>query len=51
MLKTSNVTASIEYMQKAQITFANILGEFDRKTKEVETIIRRVENFIKEAHH
>ena len=50
MLKTGNVMASVEFMQKSQITYANNLGEFDRKTKEVENIIRKVENFIKDTH-
>ena len=48
MLKTGNVMASIEFMQKAHNYFQNNLGEFDRKTKEVEELIRKVENLIKE---
>ena len=51
MLKTNNVMGSIEFMQKAQIIFSNNLGEFDRKTKEVESIIRKVEHLLKETHH
>jgi len=48
MLKTGNVMASIEFLQKAHVFFQNNLGEFDYKTKEVEGFIRKVEDLIKE---
>lgn len=37
-----------EHLYNAQMFFANNVGEFDRKTKEVEHIIRMVENTLKE---
>jgi hypothetical protein len=36
MLKTGNVMGCLEYLQKCQANFSNNLGEFDRKTKEVD---------------
>ena len=48
VLKTGNVMPCLEYMQKAQMFFSNNLGEFDRKTKEVDALIRKVENIIKQ---
>jgi hypothetical protein len=36
LFKNENREESLEHMAKAHMTFANNLGEFDRKTKEVE---------------
>jgi len=48
MLKTGNVIPALEMMQKAHIIYANNLGEFDEKTKEIEEVVRRVEDNMKE---
>lgn len=51
MLKMNNAMECIKYMQNAQMIFSNTLGEDDRKTKEVEAVLRKVESLINEAHH
>ena len=43
LFKNENREEAIDHMGKAHITFANVLGEFDRKTKEVEAIVKRIE--------
>lgn len=43
LFKNENRDEALEHMANAHMTFANALGEFDRKTKEVEAIIKRVQ--------
>lgn len=43
LFKNENRDESIDHLAKSHMTFANALGEFDRKTKEVEQIIKRIE--------
>jgi F420-0:gamma-glutamyl ligase-like protein len=43
LFKNENRDEALDHMTKAHNTFANSLGEFDRKTKEVENIIKRVQ--------
>jgi NAD(P)H-dependent FMN reductase len=50
MLKTGNVMSAVEFMQKALQIYQNNLGEFDRKTKEVEDTLRKVEGMIKDLN-
>lgn len=42
LFKNENREEALEHMAKSHMTFANNLGEFDRKTKEVEGIIKRI---------
>lgn len=49
LFKNENKEASIDMMTKAHITYCNNLGEFDRKTKEVEQIIKKIQNMY--GHH
>lgn len=43
LFKNENREEALEHMEKSHMTFATTLGEFDRKTKEVEAIIKRVQ--------
>lgn len=43
LFKNENRDEALEHMSKAHMTFANALGEFDRKTKDVEAIVKRIE--------
>jgi len=43
LFKNENREEALDHMAKAHMTFANALGEFDRKTKEVESIIKRIQ--------
>ena len=51
LFKNENRDESIEHLAKAHMTFANSLGEFDRKTKDVEQIIKRIEGGAGGGHH
>lgn len=43
---------ALDQMDKALVTFANTLGEFDRKTKEVEAVLKRIQMITMQgAHH
>ena len=42
LFKNENREEALDLLAKAQNTFAMAFGEFDRKTKEVETIMKRV---------
>jgi hypothetical protein len=42
LFKNENKEASLDLMTKAHIIFSNTKGEFDRKTKEVESIIKKI---------
>ena len=43
LFKNENKEASIDLMTKAHIIFSNTLGEFDRKTKEVEGVVKKLQ--------
>jgi tetratricopeptide (TPR) repeat protein len=43
LFKNENREEALDHMEKAHITFSNVLGEFDRKTKEVEAVIKRIQ--------
>ena len=49
-LKTGNGMAALDAMTDAHRVLSNNLGEFDRKTKEVEDVMQRVEEQIKAQH-
>ncbi len=49
LFKNENRDESLEQLAKSHMTFANALGEFDRKTKDVESIIKRIEGGA--GHH
>ena len=38
----------MEYLQKAKMTFENQQGEFDFKTKEVDNILRELNNLVQQ---
>ena len=46
-LKTGDFEGALETMQKTLVIYSNTLGEFDRKTKEVEETHRIVETMVK----
>jgi hypothetical protein len=43
LFKNENRDESLDHLSKSHMTFANALGEFDRKTKDVEQVIKRIE--------
>ncbi len=51
LFKNENKEAAIDLMTKAHIIYCNSLGEFDRKTKEVEQIIKKIQNMYGGNHH
>lgn len=44
LFKNENKVACLDLMTKAHITYSNTLGEFDKKTKEIEGIIRKIQS-------
>ena len=46
-LKTGDFEGALDNMQKSLVIYSNTLGEFDRKTKEVEETHRIVETMFK----
>ncbi len=53
LFKNENREEALDQMDKALITFANTLGEFDRKTKEVEVVMKRIQMITMQGagHH
>ena len=47
-LKTGDVGSCMEDLQKAKMTFENQQGEFDFKTKEVDNILRELNNLVQQ---
>jgi len=45
-LKTGDLNSCVEHLQKAKMTFENQQGEFDFKTKEVENLLRELEQIM-----
>jgi hypothetical protein len=43
LFKNENREEALDHMAKAHMTFADTLGEFDRKAKEVESIMQRIQ--------
>jgi len=50
LFKNENKEAAIDLMTKAHIIYCNTLGEFDRKTKEVENIIKQLQQMYGSPH-
>ena len=48
MLKTGNMMPAVEFMQKAHIIYSDQEGDLNEKTKEIEEIIKKVEEGMKE---
>lgn len=46
-LKTGDVEQALDTLQKTLVIYSNTLGEFDRKTKEVEETHRMIESMFK----
>jgi len=48
MLKTGNIMPAIEFMQKAHIIYSDQEGYLTERTKEIEEIIKKVEESMKD---
>lgn len=49
-LKTGDIGSCVEHLHKAQNTFHHIQGEFDFKTKEVDNLLRAIEQINQQQH-
>lgn len=47
-LKTGDVNSCMDYLQKARMIFENYQGESDFKTKEVDNLIRELEQIMQQ---